>query len=405
MIGFWRAWGLVVGMMVGSGVYSLPSALAPYGLLSFWGWAIALLGALSLVGCFIQLTRSLPDAGAGGPAAYVLHTLGIWPARVVAWGYWISLVVAVAAIALSFVGYFSVFVPELALNSVLGPVAALLCIWGFVAISLRGTQFASSFQLLTSLLKIVPLVLIGLLGLFAGEVNLMTTSVPQSESVGSTLAVILALIMWSYIGIEAATIPADNVKQPRQTIPRAALIGTLSATAVYVLAMVGVMSVLPASELANSQAPVADAVAIVLGPSAGHWVALGALIAIGGTLNACVFLSGALPSVLASHGIFPRAMSQRKGTAYSAVSLCLAGTIASVLIVLNSAKGLVGAFELMIMISTYAALIAYLGAALAALKLTVQTSHWRMVNALQLGNALLALGFSLAAFVGAHSIF
>ena len=100
VIGFWRSWALVVGMMIGSGIFTLPAVLAPYGSFSFIGWGVTALGALCLVFSLSYMAARNPQAG--GPQAYVYEAFGQIPAIIVAWGYWISVLVAVAAIALSF---------------------------------------------------------------------------------------------------------------------------------------------------------------------------------------------------------------------------------------------------------------------------------------------------------------
>ena len=104
------------------------------------------------------------------------------------------------------------------------------------------------------------------------------------------IAGIMLLIMWSYIGIEAATIPSDETKDPKKTIPLALFWGTVTATAVYVLALAGVMALIPLDQLASSTHPFADAANLVFGSWGASLVGIGALISIGGALNAlCVF--------------------------------------------------------------------------------------------------------------------
>lgn len=403
-IGFWRAWGLVVGMMIGSGIFTLPAVLAPFGSYSFVGWGFTLLGALSLVFCLSFLARRNPRAG--GPSAYVYDAFGRWPAVLVAWCYWISLVVAVAAIALSFSGYLAVYVPAFTGSTFSTTLVALSVIWLFTAVSLRGTEQASVVQLITTVLKLVPLLLIGVLGLKFGNIEAVTASNPEGVSEVSLIAGIMLLIMWSYIGIEAATIPADETHNPSKTIPRALLAGTLTATAVYVIALAGVMALIPQAQLAQSEHPFADAAFGLMGAPGAMLIGFGALVSIGGALNACVFLSGGTPSAGVRDGLFPAWLGQKTGSGNSARAIILSSSIASLLVILNASKGLVGAYQAMIVLSTFSVVIVYCGSSLASLKQHLSTgdpvllSHWLGVFV-----SIVALLFTLAALYGASTLY
>ena len=404
VIGFWRSWGLVVGMMIGSGIFTLPSVLAPYGIYSFVGWGLTLLGALCLVYCLSYLARLNPRAG--GPSAYVRDAFGFWPAVIVAWSYWVSLVVAVAAIALSFAGYLAVYVPSVTAGQLPTTLIALSVIALFTWVSLRGTEQASIVQLVTTILKIAPLLLIGILGLSFGEVQWIEADNTSSESGPSLIAGIMLLIMWSYIGIEAATIPADETQDPTKTIPRALVLGTLTATLVYVVSLAGIMALIPQQELALSQHPFADAAHAVLGTPGAFIVGFGALVAIGGALNACVFLCGAMPTAGAREGLFPQWLGRSHRAGYSKRAILLSSMLAGMLVILNASKGLVGAFSFMIVVSTFAILIVYLWSALASVK-----CHWndssltRTMHKLGLVISLAGVSFSIAALYGAIELY
>ncbi len=403
-IGFWRSWALVVGMMIGSGIFTLPAVLAPYGASSFLGWAITALGALCLVFSLSYMAARNPQAG--GPQAYVFEAFGRVPAMIVAWGYWISVLVAVAAIALSFAGYLGVFFPIIEGKPLVNALVALVVVWCFTAISLRGTEEASIVQLVTSLLKIMPLLVIGIAGLLVGDVTSIPLGNPKNESFPVMIAGILLLIMWSYIGIESATIPAEDTVDAKKTIPRALFAGTLTATAVYMLSLAGVMALVPVETLANSAYPFSDAARLLFG-SAGAWVvAVGALISIGGALNACVFLTGVVPFAGAKEGLFPKVLGRGRNDGTGVNAILFSSTLASVLIMSNASKGLLKSFELMILISTFSVLIAYLGAALASLKLQLlDHKQGHAIKPFRFLVSLLATLFALFAIAGAWSLY
>lgn len=405
VIGFWRAWALGVGMMVGSGIFTLPAVLAPFGAYSFVGWAVAAVGAISLV--FSMSYMAARNPAAGGPYAYVFEAFGKFPAAITAWGYWISVLIAVPAIALAFTGYLEIFWPDLAQNSTLKVICSLSIIWIFTIFSLRGVKEASFVQLLTAVLKIIPLIIIGLAGLLLGDFDSFAVQKsPQISDMSffSMLSTMLLLIMWSYIGIESATIPADNVINPKKTIPRALFFGTLTTTAVYVLALAGVMAIIPSETLQTLNSPFAEAAKTIFGTTGAIFIGIGALISIGGALNACVFLTGVVPSSGAKHGFFPRYFEQLSSSGAATRAILFSSILASICIFLSAQQTLLGTFELMIAISTVSVFVVYFGAALASLKLQWQDRRNNLeIRPLLLINSLISIIFSGFALFGAFT--
>src|SRR5882762_2475767 len=151
--------------MIGSGLFMLPAALAMYGGISLVGWLISSLGAFFLALVFSWLSRMVP-AAPGGPYAYTREGFGEFPAFLVAWGYWISIWCTNAGMAVAFVSYLSVYVPALAENSLLAVGTGLATIWLLTWINSRGIREAGKVQLITTVLKLTPLVGISIAGLF-----------------------------------------------------------------------------------------------------------------------------------------------------------------------------------------------------------------------------------------------
>jgi len=110
-IGFWRGWSISVGCAIGSGIFMMPTLLAPYGLLGMAGWLTAGAGTLLVALSLSRLARRTPKIG--GPYAYVHAGLGDFAGFLIACTYWISCVAAVAGIAVAFIGYLGVFIPAL----------------------------------------------------------------------------------------------------------------------------------------------------------------------------------------------------------------------------------------------------------------------------------------------------
>ena len=181
-IGIWRSWALVAGMMIGSGIFTLPALLASYGSFSFIGWAVTGFGALCLALSYSYLSGR--QSGLGGPYFFVQQAFGKIPAAIVGWGYWISLVSSIAAIALSFLGYSQNFLPILASEPLYSTIFSIFVILFFTGINLWGVREASTVQLITTIIKILPLLMIGLLGIMFGEV----TDIPAVNPDDSLLA-------------------------------------------------------------------------------------------------------------------------------------------------------------------------------------------------------------------------
>lgn len=403
-MGVWRTWALVVGTIIGSGVFTLPAILAPYGNNSFFGWGLATCGTLSVAFAYSYLAGRNPRVG--GPHTFVNEAFGYYPAMFIAWGYWISLWVSVAAIATSFSGYSALFFPILADSSWASAFVAIGAVWLFTYVNIRGVEEVSIVQMVTVILKLIPLFIIGAIGVFVGDITEVPAENPSDESFVVMVSGITLLVMWSFIGIEAATVPAENIENPKRTIPRALILGTLTAAAIYILATAGVMALIPPGVLQNSTSPFADAASIIFGDTGSIFVGVGALIAIGGALNSNILLTGTVPMAGAQDRVFPAFFKQKNKDGTPVTALIFSSMLTSAVILFNADKGLLKAFEFMILIATFAILLAYLGASLASLKLQItDRSKGKKIRPFTFINSLLAATFSAFAIVGAWVIY
>jgi APA family basic amino acid/polyamine antiporter len=387
--------------MVGSGVFLLPASLAPYGGVSFLGWAFTTAGALTLALTLARLGRRMPDVG--GPYAYTRNGLGDLPAFLVAWGYWNSIWSGNAAISVAFVGYLAAFFPILARDPALGALAAVGAIWFLTAINAIGVREAGVLQLVTTILKVLPLVAIGTLGLLYLEPGHFRPFSPEGQSPFSALTATATLTLWAFLGLESATIPADSVNNPGKTIPRATIIGTVLAGAIYILATAGVMGILPAEELAASTAPFADAGARIWGSRAGSLIALGAVISAFGALNGWILVQGQWPRAAAQDGLFPRFFGSLSSRGTPVLGLVVSSLFATALVALNYTESLVDQFTFIILLATLSTLVPYLLSALSELvhlrRDSTSRTHTKPPTRAAIV-ALAALGYSIWAVVG-----
>lgn len=362
-LGFWSATALVVGSMIGSGTFLLPAALAPYGAASLVGWAITLCGALLLAVTFAALARRWPQTG--GPYVYARNAFGELPGFMVAWSYWISMWCAIAAIAVAFAGSIGAIFPALTSTPVRSAACGLAALWLCAGINLLGMREAGRMQLLTTVLKVVPLLLFGLVALWFIDSSHYVPFNPSEQSLGGVAAATVALTLWAMIGLEAATVPADSVEDAPRTISRATVAGTAIAGVATVLACTSVLGLLPREVLAASGAPMADAAAALWGPTAGHVLAVVMAISCVGALNGWTLLSAQLPMAAARDGVLPAAFARENRRGTPAFGVLISAGLASVLVIANYNRSLVDLFTFSVLLSTAATLLPYLVGALA----------------------------------------
>lgn len=366
-LGFWMCLALVVGNMIGSGIFLLPANLAPLGFNAVWGWLITIGGAMCLASVFAALARALPDAT--GPYDYVASALGAPPAFLVMWSYWISIWVTNAAISIAAVSYLSTLAPALFAAPGISALAAIGFVALFTAVACTGAQVSGRVQILTSILKIMPLVAAMVIALIVFGRGDEPAQYAQAPVNANGIATAAALTLWAMLGFECAAVPAARVKDPARTIPRATLIGTLAVGLIYLAASSAVFLLLPADVAASSAAPFADLVSSFWGPAAGTLVVFFAAISCLGALNGWVLLQGEVPLSLARRGVFPRWFGKVNSRGMPVRAQLLGSLLSALLVAANYTKGLTELFAFMALLATVATLVLYLFAAISALRL------------------------------------
>lgn len=370
-MGFWMAIALVMGSMIGSGVFLLPVSLAPLGWNSVFGWIITIAGAMCVATLFARLATALPQAG--GPYAYVREAFGETPGFAIAWTYWLSMWIGNAAIATGAVSYLSQPFPIIGQPGI-SALTSVAIIWFFTFINLRGTRLAGQVQIVWTIAKVLPLMaVIGLAFYAVGSNGVGSLHPLKSEDIHiSAISSATILTLWAMLGLEMATVPADKVENPGKNIARATIIGTASAGAIYILVSSAIILMLPANVIANSPAPFADFVAQFVGADAGTAIAiLGAVSAIG-ALNGWILAQGELPATLARDGLFPAWMGRTSTKNIPRNAHIFTSCLLTVVILLNSSRSMASMFQFLIELTTAIVLVMYLGCALAAARLISQ---------------------------------
>ncbi|MDE2449346.1 MAG: amino acid permease [Gammaproteobacteria bacterium] len=385
---------IVIGNMVGSGVFLLPASLAAYGAYSLWGWVVSTAGALLLARVFSRLSRRAPLAG--GPYAYPREVFGDFAGFLLVWMYWISIAAAVAAIAVAFASYLATFVPSLGSRPAAGAAVALAATWLLTGVNILGVRVAGRLQLITVILKISPLLVFAVWGIFYFNPHMLMSGTTVASG-PAALDASAALTMWAFLGLECATIPADHVKDPERTIPRATVYGTVIAAAFYILCTTAVMGIIPAGSLMHSNAPFADAAKHLWGGWAGSLIAVAAIISCFGALNGWILMSGQFPQAAARDNLFPKLFEKESNRGTPTLGLVFSSVIGTLVILMNYSRGLVDTFNVIILIATFFTLVPYMLCSLAELLL----GRGDAARGRNIALAALAFAFALWATAGA----
>lgn len=368
-LGFWMSSSLVVGNIIGMGIFVLPSALAPFGLNAFIGWAITLLGCLCIAHLFARLAGALPHED--GPYGYTRRAFGNGAAFFVMWCYWVSIWLTNATLVVGITGYLAALVPALSSQPWLQQVVAHGMVWTFILVNLRGARASGTVQVLATVLKLLPLaaaVVLGAVVLFT-DPGAYVAHLPQTPLSLDATAAAATVALFAMLGVECATIPARQVADPQRTIPRATLFGTFVTAAIYVLVTGILLLLLPQAELAKSSAPFVDLFQRYWSADAGRLLAVFVVISGIGALNGWTMIAGEVTVSFANHAVFPAIFKRSNRFGAPSWALLLAGLLASAMIQMNYSRTLSEAFAFMIAMVTAANMPLYLLAGAAVVKL------------------------------------
>ena len=323
-LGVTSATGLVVGSIVGTGVFAMPAVLAGAGTSSLATLAVIAVGAMLLAVLFGQLTRRVPNSD-GGLYAYARHEFGDFAGYLTGWCYWVQAWAGNAAIVSAWVLYvdalFGISRPSAMTNWGI----ALLGLWVPAAVNLAGVKNMAWFQNLTVVLKFLPLLFVGVVGwFFVSKANFGPFNA-SGGSLYSAIGIAAGVALFSFIGVEVAAITAKRVSNPRRNVGLASVAGTAACAILYVLVSAAVMGLVPHHELVNSTAPFVPAFETIFthGAWAGKLVAALAVVSGIGALNGWTLVTAEVSRAAARDGLFPRPFgwTDRKDNAWFGIVL------------------------------------------------------------------------------------
>src|SRR6266571_5106070 len=292
----------VVGGIIGGGIFRTPATVAerlhsPSLVLLAWviGGIVALIGAF----CFGELGQRRPRAGGG--YVYLRETFGPLPAFLYGW----TLVLAIAAVAVTFADYTLALVGLPSTYSVPLAVAAILF---HTAINYIGVRPAAITQNIFTMLKLVALAILIVVGVFAVTPTVPYRALP-SLTVASPVGAIgaaLVPILFTYGGWQQTNFIAEEIVEPERNLPRALVYGVAIVVTVYLLTNVAYLRVLGVDGLAASTAPAADTMRLLLGPAGGKIIAAGIALSTFGFLNLVILVTPRVLQAMAADGVFFR---------------------------------------------------------------------------------------------------
>ena len=381
---------LMVGNLVGSGIFLLPATLASIGGVSLFGWLAGAAGALLLAVVFSALVILRP--GVDGVADYARLAAGRYAGFQSGFAYWVSNWIGTVAIALAVTGYMTVFLP--ALRSPVGSaLATIAVIWLLTAVNALGPKMASRFGGWTLALGALPVLAVGLLGWLWFDPGLYARNWnPTGQPLLQGTQASLLLIFWAYTGMESAIVTASVVRNPARNVPLATVAGVLIATAIFVAATSAILGLVPSGELGRSSAPFAMAIGRMSGAGLAGLVAACAMLKAAGTAGGITLLTAETTRASAATGYFPAFLARvdRRGASINA--LLFLGILETATVLLTISPTLGRQFQTLIDVSTLLTLVMYGWCAVAALRISGQLASARARLALR-GCAVAALGF------------
>jgi APA family basic amino acid/polyamine antiporter len=365
--GLTTATALIIGSIIGVGIFNLPTSLSAYGPISIVSMGLTTIGALALAMLFAALSRRVPADG--GPYAYARVAYGNRFGFANAWSYWITAWAGNAAIAVGWVLYVEQFV-NTGHKRGLSILLVLVGLWVPAVVNLSGVKNMGTMQVVTTILKFFAVGFVAIVGLFyISSANYHPFNV-SGESPITAIGGGMAIALFSYLGVECASVAAGKVRDPDRNVPKATILGTLATAVVYMLSLVAVFGILPNHQLAQSTAPFSDtANAMLGGTTPGKVMSVLVIISGIGALTGWTMICAEMPLAAAKDGLFPERFKRLSKSGVPAFGIIASTTLASIAMIINylGSSG-ANAFTTLVLMTGITSAIPYGFSALAQIK-------------------------------------
>lgn len=304
-LGLFDVINLVIGTIVGADIYIAAAFGANYlGPSSIFAWLIAGIMAITIALCFAECSSLLPRVG--GPYAYAKEAFGDFTGFMVGWSLLIASWAAIAVFPIAFVSYLQYFYP--AMPVWLQTTIKIIFVLFLTIINYFGVKEAGKANDILTILKLAPILLFTLFGIlyFLFNPNVFISNFTPIAPMGfQGMGTALVLIFWAYVGFELVTVPSDEIKNPKKTIPQAIIIGMGVIILFYLVTNLVILGAVPWAQLATSSAPLSLAGGVLLGGLGAIMLTIGALFSISGSDEAGILSSARIPYAMAGDGLLP----------------------------------------------------------------------------------------------------
>lgn len=366
--------GLVIGSMIGGGVFSLPADMANgagAGAIMI-GWLITGIGMISLAFVYQNLAVRKPDLN-GGVYSYAKAGFGDYIGFNAAWGYWLSALLGNVSYAVMLFGALGYFFPVFGKgNNAAAIICASLLIWMLQFLIMRGVKQAAFVNIVTTIAKLVPIFLFIIVLIISFKVDLFTLDIwgKVNVSLGSVTDQVkstMLVTLWVFIGIEGAVVVSGRAKN-RTDVGKATVIGLVGTLTIYVLVSVLSLGAMNQADLAKLDTP---STAYLLEFLVGKWGAvvinIGLVVSLFGSLLGWSILAAEIPFVAAKDGLMPSFFAKENKQGSPVHSLFMTNVLVQIALLITMFSS--STYQVLYSIASSAILIPYLFSGLYAWKL------------------------------------
>ncbi|EPY6472961.1 APC family permease [Clostridium sporogenes] len=357
-IGLFGATCVVAGNMIGSGVFMLPASLAAVSGpgATLVAWLITGIGSIFMALSCARLGSRIPKTG--GPYEFGKLAFGDFIGFLNAWLYWSATWISNAAIIIAIGSYASYLIPALnnGFNALLFNSAIL---WIFTFLNIKGAKEAASFETVITVFKFLVFIFFIIFAASHFNMGNVTPMMPKGKGL-STLPLAATTTLWAFTGFESSAVGAGTIKDPEKNISRSTILGLVITILFYIAISFFAMGAIPQDVLAKSPSPMTDILAQFFGGGVVKAFNLAIVITILGTIAGWIMIAGQMSYAVAKDGLFPAVFAKlhpKYKTPYK--GLIINAILTNILLILNSSKGMVSAYNFMILLATLSYLPVY----------------------------------------------
>lgn len=378
-LSFTKLTAMIIGSTIGGGIFTTAGDMAALGAHTgsvLVGWGICGVGMFCLMMCFFGLNKLRPEL-TNGIFSYAKEGFGEFVGFNSAWGYWLSALLCNVSYTTLMFGALGYFFPIFGDgNNLLSILSASVLLWLINALILRGVQEAAALNVITTIAKLIPILVFAIAVIFVGAFdpavfmdNFWGTDTPAAPGISDQIKATTSATVWSFIGVEGAVVLSARARRSSD-VGKASLTGFFGILAIYVLIAVLSMGVLTTEELAALKNPqMAGILEAVVGPWGAALVNIGVILSLAGALLGWTILAADCPHSAAKQGVFMNAFARSNSKGSPTFSLYLTnGLVQLFLIVIYFSAS---TYQVFYTFSTTMIMVPYFLSALYYLKLTL----------------------------------